>query len=288
MIFGINAHVPTPKEVALASRWQAIRIDFEWWRMNPAQGQYDFATMDRVIGSIPYGKIIIANVWGTPAWASRDRKIQSVPSYTTYYFDFMARCLGRYGTRIFHWSVWNEPNLKQFWHGTIKEYLYVLLSPVSDMIRRNGGQVLSADLATSGNGSWYGWLDSLADYKHLFDVTSIHCYADDAKGVVRRFETGKGFAPFRLFVRDWRAINPLLRRIGKPVWITETGWSTDKVSEETQRDNVRQIERGAMDRIAETLVWYELRDDPGKDENGKPVPPWGFYKSDLSPKKVVS
>lgn len=284
MIYGINAHIPTRDEIRLASsRWDAIRIDFVWSLFNPAKGRFDFDAFDRVIDQIPRDKLIIAGIGGTPGWASSDGTEQGVPYDVEYWSEAVHVAATRY-PRIQHWGVWNEANLKRdFWHGTMDEWFEKVLYPASNALKYLGKTVLAGDFATSGGADWYNWLEKARKHKDLFDILSIHCYADDARSLLRRFSHGKGVWPLNHLIPDWRAIQPLLDRIGKPVWLTETGWRTDKLSEQEQADNVAYLTAKADygKTPFDLICWYELRDDPDWQK-------WGFYKSDLTPKKVVA
>ena len=66
---------------------------------------------------------------------------------------------------------------------------------------------------------------------------------------------------------------------GKPLWLTETGWHTDEVSEDAQARYLVQTLDGVMEHSwLDKVFFYELRDDPNIPEA------WGILRADLSPK----
>ncbi len=77
----------------------------------------------------------------------------------------------------------------------------------------------------------------------------------------------------------------VLRNLGmdhKPVWLTEVGWATSKVSQEEQATNYHQLLWGVLQRdYLEKVFPYEIRDDPTPG-----VSAYGILHADGTPKQA--
>jgi hypothetical protein len=70
-----------------------------------------------------------------------------------------------------------------------------------------------------------------------------------------------------------------LRKISKEAWFTETGWKTNAVSEEQQRQYYETIVNYMKEQnILERVFFYEIKDDPNITDK------WGVLRSDYSEK----
>ncbi len=109
-----------------------------WADLNPAQGQYDFSTLDSYIaGAVAGGKTdLIYTFASTPEWAATDPstcnngKCASPPmdlnpdgsGANQIWKDFVTAMAQHYAGeipgKISNWEIWNEPNARNFWTGT--------------------------------------------------------------------------------------------------------------------------------------------------------------------------
>jgi hypothetical protein len=117
------------------------------------------------------------------------------------------------GVGIRHWEIWNEPDLDQFWTGTVGEY-YRLLEVAYQSIEAADPEatVLLGGLAFYEKPSWLSDLLSLAGgepAKAYFDVLSFHYYWSVYAG--------------EDWMRQTRALLDAHLLADTPIWITESG-----------------------------------------------------------------
>jgi hypothetical protein len=76
-----------------------------------------------------------------------------------------------------------------------------------------------------------------------------------------------------------QAIKAKLKKITKEAWFTETGWKTNVVSEEQQRQHYEDLVKYMNDQtIFERVFFYEIKDGLNA------VDKWGVLRSDYSEK----
>src|SRR5262252_1447911 len=159
---GVNTHLPPADTLDLTHELHTgwIRIDFNWFMAEPAQGQYDWSVFDAVAnGAHDRGLHVFASVGYGPAWASisndrmGDGPNNDVPDANAYR-SFVAAAAARYADgRIEAWGPWNEPNLGQFFEGTRDEWVNNVFAPGVDGIRQGcpNCKVVGPELATIGS-----------------------------------------------------------------------------------------------------------------------------------------
>lgn len=178
------------------------------------------------------------------------------------------------GYGITDWEVWNEPNNPQFWRHDLKDYaqqfasLYKAAStaihqgdPSAQVMYDEAGTAIDTAIAATGAGH---------------DILAIHTYTggldpDAALASPTLPRGGQGTAP--------AAISQFVSQ-GKPVWITETGYTTDGTV--TYRQQADYLVRSFMDFFAQGVskeFWFKLREDGPGTENE-----YGLVYQDFSPK----
>ncbi len=86
-----------------------IRIQVQWRSVEPANGQYDFASLDNTISAASTSEVkIIASVVKSPTWADPSGGIPSDPAP---YGALMQKLATRYKGKVQAWEIWNEENL---------------------------------------------------------------------------------------------------------------------------------------------------------------------------------
>ena len=115
---------------------QVMRQIFDWSRIEPASGSYDWSPYDSFMTSTSQaGMDVLATVGWPPAWASRcpsgPNPWRCPPASYADFGRFVAALIGRYGPEgsfwtanpslpkrpIQAWQLWNEPNLRRLWGG---------------------------------------------------------------------------------------------------------------------------------------------------------------------------
>ncbi len=223
--FGLNSHVAPPKYLHkfadIGLRWH--RIDIDWDRIETEEGKYDWSEVDAVVGAASERSLSLLGVIAyTPAWAAVDPNEPAktsrtkMPSDPSRYLAFVEAVVARYGGDFKALSVWNEPNLKEFYTGTRSDYISRLLVPALETIRANAPQIVRVgpDLSSSPGGKPHQWLGEILDQAgDLLDVISHHQY--DGR------DTSQGRAAELVKLHDF------ITRKGfgdRPIWVTETGW----------------------------------------------------------------
>ena len=124
--------------------------------------------------------------------------------------------VSRYGDRVKHWEMWNEPEWDYFWTGTSVDYAQLLkVGYQATKAACPDCQVLFGGLHYWANTEYYKWvLNTLSDdpqgpaNDYFFDVMSVHLYSrsSTAYDVVNTIREGM-----------------TARVSDHPIWLTETG-----------------------------------------------------------------
>lgn len=201
---------------------------------------------------------------------------RNVPPDPEAWYGFVASVVLRYRDRVRHWGMWNEPNLKGFWSGSVAQYVNGVLEPGAQAVREYApeGLVCGPDLAMERD--WASWLHTiLSRGGHRLDVVTQHSYQASGREVLRRIG-GTGWR--------WPWQDPTVREImaetgaaGKPLWLTETGWNTADVSEDQQASYIDQVLESFPHYGIAKVFLYQLADEAH--------PEWhGVLHQDLTPK----
>jgi hypothetical protein len=290
--YGINIHAPgDPKLEPQLDRVAAagigwVRIDFVWAVVQPSAGTWDWRLYDRIAAeAAARGLEVFATLAYTPDWATSGPFLSGVPDDPADWREFCRRAARRYAGTIRYWGLWNEANLPRFWAGSRGQYLDLIVGPGIDGVRAGNPAALvgGPELAhlTSGDSDWYDWLRAtLLAYGDRLDFVTHHVYDEDGPAdVTDRLDDSTLFGDRPQF---WDAVSPSVREVleaagaeGKPFWLTETGWASDRVGEAKQGSHYTGLldrwftARPGQDWIGK-VFFYELIDDPAAG-----VPKWG-------------
>jgi hypothetical protein len=300
--FGINIHAPQGADLAAQlDRARAagigwVRIDLIWAAVEPARGKYEWRAYDALVKAANVrGLKVFATLAYTPAWATDGPALTGVPRNPDDWRRICFRAAKRYRGKVQHWGLWNEPNLPRFWSGSRQQYIDVILKIGADALRTGNPEALvgGPDLAhlTAGDADWYDWLRrTLLEAGDSLDFITHHVYdADGNRDVTTRLDAKTLFGTKPSL---WDAVAPsvkeVLRSTGwlgrKPVWLTETGWESARISERRQADFYGGLlddwfgGRPGRDWI-ERVFFYELQDGPSAGGLS-----WGILRSDGNPK----
>lgn len=275
---GLNAHIPSDvilDDVALGLGMRWIRVDFDWFRIEPTQGAFRWEDLDRVVNrAAGRGLEVLATLAYTPAWASsrpESPRTSDPPASTSFWTDVVGRAVSRYGDRVRYWQLWNEPNITEFWTGSMSQYRAQILEPGAAAARaaRPGVQIVSPGLANLRN--WRDWFREILRAEGAIDIINHHNYANDGREVLEDLERDRPGRP---------SLRTLMRELGvedKPFWLTETGRRSDQGNQlEYYEDVVFALgERGWVSR----LFFFHYWDGPGQGDGG-----FGIVNEDFSPK----
>ena len=261
--------------------FSSVRTDFDWHRVEPRPGEWDFARFDAVVDSAEkHGLTVLPILTGVPAGVKPWEE-------TARWSNFVARTVSRYRGRIPAYEVWNEQNTERFWHAppNATNYLTVLRTAFA------AAKAADPKCRVVIGGFSKVPLDFIEEIYRLggrdaFDVMAVHPY-------------DVFHAPEHSLEDNLRALRELMARHGdgdKPIWITELGWPTGvgkdahppfdrlKWTEAEQADfAARALEIARRCGIA-AFYWYEFRaHDFDRGETS-----WGLVHSDLSEKPALA
>jgi hypothetical protein len=304
--YGINIHAPQGAELASqldrvrASGIGWVRIDFIWAVVQPKAGTWDWRLYDAIAKvANARGIKVYATLAYTPAWATDGPELTGVPRDPQDWSTFCYQAARRYRKTITYWGMWNEPNLPRFWSGSRADYVDFILRPGAVAIHAGNpaAKVGGPDLAhvTTGSADWYNWLRlTLLEAGGDLDVITHHVYdSDGSRGVTSKLDAS---TPFANRPSLWDVVPPSVREVlkttgwyrVKPFWLTETGWESDRVSEDRQAAYLGGllgdwfgVNRDWVDKV----FFYELKDAPGSftfgvlRSDGNPKPSYGVLRA---------
>jgi hypothetical protein len=285
---GVNIHRPTGddgrflfgKAQELGVGW--VRIDVAWDDIEIAKGEYKWSRADEPIKeAASRGLKILANLHATPRWANRDKGTTVAPDRTEDWVDFCKKSAERYNgqteglPRIEIFGIWNEPDGSGLVHedkGRTSPQLYVeqILKPCSEAIRKARPDAKTAGPELASKTDYLK--DVLGAAGASLDIITVHKYSDHPEGVTSHMQKIRSI------------LEGSSKTKGKPIWLTETGWSTKSTSKcwfGTVEDKVQAEKSKSLLTLIESQNWiakvffYELRDD-----NSEGACQWGLLRRD--------
>jgi hypothetical protein len=277
--------VPLPRTAStLGADW--VRMWALWQDMEPSPGNYNEHLISVMNGRIAAlkarGVKVLVVVHRAPAWASGGRGGIAPPSNPATFGAFMGQIAQRVpGADA--WELWNEPDSGEFWAGGADPAAYAaLLRSAYPAIKAvqpgdavvTGGMVgnnmdfLSALYANGAQGSF----DAVGVHTDTACLTNgPDAYYRDERGRVGRYT----FSSYR----EVHAVMADHGDGGKPIWMTEMGWNTQRgrcnvgekagtkplgVSPRRQARYLRAAYRClAADPFVGVALWFGLQDIPG-------------------------
>jgi hypothetical protein len=265
-----------------------IHMGFDWTITEPQRGKYDFSDADRVINFADKNGIsILAKIGYTPSWANGNKGKNYPADNVADWKFFVQTVVRRYKDRVKYWTIWNEPNIREFFALGKDKYVQQVLLPAAQTIRAvdPAAFIVGPELShkTAAGTEWYFWLKYILDNAGAyFDIISHHLYED--KGVYLMYElleNGDHLIP---------SVKQIIQEAGqdnKPFWITETGWDTGKFSETMQSLRyLDMLQTRARKDYPQKVFFYMIIDGPNTNteqfgilrSNGEAKPAYNVYK----------
>jgi hypothetical protein len=243
--------------VAQAAGVKWTREEFQWNRIEPRRGEFEWEFYDRMVATAHRHGIQVYGIVGYWSDWTKPYTGEGIADYVRY----LEALVKRYGGEIRHWEIWNEPNIF-FWQGP-KDLYADLLKQSHAAVKRLDPEARILGLSTAGID--FDYIRRMLELGAPFDILTIHPYRrvlDD-----------------RAFEEDLRRVSDLVREPdgrSRPVWLTELGWATysphNTLSQDfaptTFREQAELMVRcyliAMVSGVEPLTFWYNFRND-GED-----------------------
>jgi len=236
------------------------RVAFNWDRIEPEKGQYNWEELDEKTEMFNSNGIKIVGMFvSTPVWASKNPlecgsdELEN-PQLTCVLNKDKAEdfkktvklTVERY-PYIDHWEFWNEPEEYDYFKENINQRYGFWLNNFYDAVKEVDSTKKVAATTLSG----WEFMEKIKDEK--FDAVGYHPYSDDPNKPIK---TGR--------IRD------LAQEIGKELWLTEYGWSASEITESDQADRLQEslewlVTEGKENYDVEIAILFRFSDVPGAE-----------------------
>ncbi|HEY7831456.1 MAG TPA: beta-galactosidase [Solirubrobacteraceae bacterium] len=246
--WGINNLPQIAAEMnSLGVNWE--REDLSWGSIEPQKGVFNWSGFDRTVAAAKERGITILPIVGyAPSWTG--------PTNSAAYAEFVAAAVARYGpgtsANLQWWELWNEPYFAYAWSGhTPEPEAYgrdaLAAAQAAKAVAPSVKLLVAADYQessqTGGSSSeqktWVNDMFAAAPtLGKWIDGVSVHPYGGDPALSLKEaggyLDTSGKWGFQRI---DTVRGKFLAHGVNVPFWITEEGWSTWDMSEETVARN---------------------------------------------------
>lgn len=309
--FGVNVHIANDTNSRDAKSLNCVqemhmgwvRVDGSWAMIEPVFAEppkYEWGLPDEMVKSYhSRGLKVLWILGGTPNWATAT----NTPGHSNgtlkddvarrHWRLFVHAVAERYTNDIHYFEVWNEPNLEDFWVGSVDEYVQEILVPAYEELKAVSREHMMvapalALLRSSARISTEDFFDGMKrlDASSSIDVVSQHIYKDP-EGIIEEFEEGEcSFYFFGCWFGYHAPLFGIYRDAGlegKPIWLTEFGWQTNKIGEIRQANNILGLWLALAARPQfENAFIYEMGDDSHWPDK------YGLIREDGTPKEIYN
>ena len=248
---------PELERAATAAREAGVkwsREEFEWAKIEPEKGRYEWAAYDNLLATAKRNGISIYAIVAYWAPWTKPYTDEGIDDYVR----FLRQLVRRYKKDIHQWEIWNEPNIF-FWQGPRAMYA-TLLKRAYAAVKEEDPTAQVLGLSTAGID--FNFIGQTLAREAPFDILTIHPYRQVLED--------------RFFINELKVVSDLVRRedgARRPVWLTEMGWSTvtphntmkQDFAPNTERDQARYIARTYLCSIVSGVeprtFWYNFRNN---------------------------
>lgn len=285
------------KLAAAGVEW--VRVDIGWssfeYNCKGCLEQWYINRVDFIVDEArARGIKVLAMLHRTPSWANGGGAVNVPPNNPQDYADFARWAAEHYRGRIDAWEVWNEPNLKHFWNGSVAQYT-ALLKAAYPAIKAGdpGAKVVFGGVAYHD----LAYLEAAYQQgaQGSFDVMATHPYMGFAD-LPPESPDPSGNPKYAIVgVPAVKSLMDTWGDGGKEIWFTEFGWSAHAnwtgvpnwdrgVTEQQQADYLpRTFELLKSYPYVTNAFWYVERNEETGDVH---LDNYGLLRRDLSEKPV--
>jgi len=295
----------------------SVRWPFYWGYVESSPGVFNWSTPDSVIGDLAAKRIpLLPILYTTPPWVNSDPvKPPLSPTDRQYWKRFVHEAVNRYKPGgaywngpyqaqhpgaaplpVRKWQVWNEPNLREFFHASppVKKYAQ-LLNISHNAIKGADGhaKVVLAGMPPYAVGHSWRFLNRLygvPGVKADFDIAALHPYAPSIK-------------LFNQAIKKTRRVMKRNRDAHTKLYLGEFGWGSAKRDpvalnmglqgqKRMLRRSFRDVRQHRRAWKVTDAIWYVWRDPPPNSNcsstfcqtaglfrfNGQAKPSWNAFK----------
>jgi hypothetical protein len=222
--FGIHLHRPatdTWPQIPFAEWRLWDSKGTIWYDLEPRKSEWNFSQLDQDVAvAEQHGIGLLLTLGQTPPWASSGPEGPPAwrpggvapPKDERDWIDYLRTVVTRYKGRIHEYEIWNEPNLKEFFTGSIEQLLTLAKDAYRVIHEIDPTAVVVSPSITGEQG--VAWLDKYLTIGggNYADVIGYHFYVASK-------------AP-EIAVETIQQIHSVLHKhsVDKPIWNTESGW----------------------------------------------------------------
>lgn len=227
-MFGLHMHYADTTTIWPTTpfgTWRLWDAYVAWPWLEPTKGSWRFEKLDRYISLAEANNVeVLLPLAFTPTWASA-RPQETIPygvagspaepASIEDWKNYVRTVATRYKGRIHYYEIWNEPNLAQFYTGTVPEMIK-LVAAAHLIIKEVDPSAMVISPSATGNNNGVDWLEQFLSQggANVIDIIGYHFYVTPNAPETMVELVSK--------VKRAMSTNNVA---AKPLWNTETGWS---------------------------------------------------------------
>ncbi len=198
-----------------------LRISFGWDGIEERPGVYNWLFWDEYVRQAvdDYGITLVPYICYTPRWNSTGDSTNywnHTPKDYEAFGRFVYALVSRYKDRIKSWELWNEPDIKEYWSGTVQDFAK-LTRIGSDAVRKADPKAIVVLAGLAGHTDFTRALFKDLGISKYVDVVNCHSY----------YETWSP-DPLETVVPYVNTLSGIIKQYGnhQSLWMAEVGYST--------------------------------------------------------------
>jgi len=194
----------------------------DWPTLEPQRGKWDFSYLDKAVDVAEQHKVeVLLTLAWSPSWASArpndkgygPQGAVSEPKNMADWQNFVETIATRYKGRIKEYEIWNEPNSKGFYSGSIPQLVRVAEAAYTTIKRVDPSALVTSPPVAGDNLNWFEDYLKAGGGKYA-DVIGHHFYVNP--------DPPEEMVPLIKRVREIMERNGVGHKV---LWDTETGWA---------------------------------------------------------------